>query len=203
MSIFDSGAVYKYAVDPILSPVQNVAAAMLPSDKRIIDIACGTGAFLFKLASKSKHVIGIDHSESMINLASKWRAKRLVNNVDFILDEEKRLTVFPNNSFDIATLSMALHQFSREIGLNVLRESIRISKEILIIDYSYPLSPTIYKYIVYLAEIIAGKEHYNNFKSYMDYGGLDYYLKKTGVKVQQNTRLKTNGIFTIVRCNRC
>ena len=202
MNIFDSGIVYKYSIDPILSPVQNIATAMIPSDNTIIDIACGTGAFVFILASKSKHVIGIDHSESMINLAIKVTEKKALDNVYFILDEERRLTAFRNNEFDIATLSMALHQFSQEIGFNVLSESIRISKEILIIDYSYPLTPNIYKYIVYLVERMAGKEHYSNFKSYMDFGGTDNYLKKIGLKMILTKKLKNNGIFTIIRCRK-
>ena len=202
MSIFNSGIVYKYIVDPILSPVQNIATSMLPSDKKIIDVACGTGAFVFKLASKSKHVTGLDHSETMIDLAMKVKESMSVKNVDFILDEETILSVFRNDEFDIATLSMVLHQFSIEMGLNVLWESIRISKEILIIDYSYPLSTDIYKYIVYLVERMAGKAHYNNFKSYMDFGGTNNYLKKTDLKALLIKKMKTNGIFTIFKCRK-
>jgi hypothetical protein len=97
---------------------------------------------------------------------------------------------------------MSLHQFSQEVGFNVLFESIRISKEILIIDYSYPLTPDIYKYIIYLVERVAGKSHYINFKSYMDYGGINNYLKKTDLKILCIKKLRTNGIFIIVRCRK-
>ena len=202
MSIVDSGIVYKYTIDPILSPVQNIATAMLPSDKKIVDIACGTGAFVFKIASKSKHVTGIDCSESMINTALKVKDRSSVKNVKFILSDAAKLNLLCNKEFDIAILSMALHQFSPEIGLNVLLESIRISTEILIIDYSYPLSPFINKYLVYLVERIAGKEHYVNFTSYMDYGGINTYLKKTGLKIILNKKQKNNGIFTIFKCKK-
>jgi ubiquinone/menaquinone biosynthesis C-methylase UbiE len=199
MSFFDNGVVYKYIIDPILSPFQDIGITMLPPDKKIIDIACGTGSFAFKLALKSKHVTGIDYSESMIRVAMKRKDRTAVNNVDFILDNAVNLKKFRHNEFDIATLSMAIHQFSQEMGFQVLIESMRIAREILIIDYSYPLIPDIYRYMVQLVERIAGKEHYSNFRSYIRFGGITNYLKEMSIKtiVKKSNR---NGIFTIFKC---
>jgi ubiquinone/menaquinone biosynthesis C-methylase UbiE len=201
MSVFDNGAVYRYIIDPILSPFQDIGINMLPRDKTIIDIACGTGSFAFKLALKSKHVTGIDYSESMIRVAMKRKDRTAVHNVDFIMDDAVNLNEFRHNEFDIATLSMAIHQFSQDMGFQVICESIRIAREILIIDYSYPLTPDIYRYIVHLVERIAGKEHYRNFRSYIRSGGMTSYLKDTGVKtiVKKSNR---NGIFTIFKCQK-
>ena len=112
-------------------------------------------------------------------------------------DGEEAYNMLKTDEFDIATISMALHQFPTILGLKIIDGLKRISKELIIIDYSFPLPKNIYKSIVYILERLAGRDHYKNFKSYLKYGGIESYIKE--VKLVKSFETKTgNNIFTIV-----
>jgi ubiquinone/menaquinone biosynthesis C-methylase UbiE len=199
MYFFNEGFIYKLLIDPLLSSVQDKAIRLIKPDRKIIDIACGTGALVFKLSKKAKHITGIDLSESMIETARKTQKKLNIRNVNFIVKDAKDLNCYKDNEFDISTISMVLHQFPTSVGIAILGEMKRISGEIIIIDYSCPLPDNIYNTIVYIIERLAGKEHYKNFKSFMKYGGIESFIKE--VKLDKSYETKTgNNIFTVLKC---
>jgi ubiquinone/menaquinone biosynthesis C-methylase UbiE len=199
MSIIDIGLVYKWFGDPILSPLQVSAMEYIDPGNKIIDIACGTGAFVYRMAKSAKFVTGIDLSSSMINLALKTKKKYNINNVEFFIKDACHLDDFKDNVFDYATLSMAIHQFTTDLGLKILNELKRIAKEIVIIDYTCPFPRNPYATTMYLIEKLAGKEHYKCFKNYMSIGGIEAIARNVGLEIIAS-KIRGNGIFTIVKC---
>ena len=105
---------------------------LISPDSNVLDVACGTGALVFKLRTKAKKVTGIDLNEEMINTAIKTQEKQNITNVDFQVMDATDLSIFKDNEFDQATISMAIHQFDPETARRVLLELKRVSKEIMI-----------------------------------------------------------------------
>lgn len=86
--------------------------ALLPPDKVVVDLGCGTGAMLPLLAGGAREVIGIDREEAMLEVA-RARIEGLPNaRVERgFLD---RLPL-PEDSVDLALCVLVLHHI-REIG---------------------------------------------------------------------------------------
>ncbi|HWQ49364.1 MAG TPA: methyltransferase domain-containing protein, partial [Methanosarcina sp.] len=104
---------------------------------KILDIATGTGQQAFAFAKKGCEVIGIDLSEAMLNVAKK---KNKYRNAKFEIADATNLP-FEDNSFDISSISFALHEMPLSIREKVLKEMVRVTKPkgiIVIADYDLP-----------------------------------------------------------------
>ena len=66
-------------------------------DKKILDIACGTGYGTYILSSRCKEIIGLDNSEDAINLAKR---KYIHKNLSF-LKADATSTNLESSSFDV------------------------------------------------------------------------------------------------------
>lgn len=172
----ESGGFYKTFIDPILNPMRKRVAAHIQSGQKIIDVACGTGAQIFEFAETSKIAVGVDLSESMIKTALNRKLEENISNVDFQTADATNLSQFKNQEFDIATLSLALHQFDPGLHPPILNELKRVAKKILIVDYSVPLPKNIAGYGSHFIEFLAGREHNRNFRKFYNLGGLEPIL---------------------------
>jgi len=197
--MIESGNFYSTFIDPILSPMRKRVALEISPGQKVIDIACGTGAQLFEIAKTSKQVIGIDLSESMIRYAEKTSKKLKLKNADFLIADATNLSFFMDNSFDVATLSLALHQFSPDLHSPILSEMKRLSRQIIIVDYAVPLPKNYAGVGSRVAEFLAGKEHNRNFKTYYKLGGLNTILPENNLTIQKS-ELFGKGAFQLVVC---
>lgn len=193
------GTIYKLLFDPMLSSLHSATARTIPGQLQILDIACGTGALAFELSKSARYVVGIDTSESMVETAHRTKNKLGIQNTEFIVADATDLSQFSTNEFDVATISLALHQFDTTTGLKILQEMKRIAKEVLIVDYASPLPANAYKPFIWMIEWIAGGNHYKNFKIYQQFGGISAYLKKLNLQVL-NTKCKGKSNFYLVLC---
>jgi ubiquinone/menaquinone biosynthesis C-methylase UbiE len=183
----------------MLSGLRGATASMIPDQLRIIDIACGTGALAFELSKNAAHVTAIDVSESMIATANQLKEKRGMQHVTFQVADATDLSSFSTNEFDVATISLAIHQFDTPTGLKILEELKRIARRILIVDYTSPLPANNYKSLTWFIEWMAGGDHFRNFKTYHEFGGIDTYLKQLQLQVIKKT-YKGKSIFSLVLC---
>ncbi len=83
---------------------------------KILDIATGTGQQAFAFAKKGYEVVGIDFSEAMLNVAKKKNKHR---NARFEIADATSLP-FEDNSFDVSSVSLALHEIPLSIREKVL-----------------------------------------------------------------------------------
>ncbi len=183
----------------MLSGLRKATTSMIPDQLRIIDIACGTGALAFALCKKASHVTAIDASESMIRKAEQTKEKLGIQNVTFQVADAKDLSSFRSKEFDVAIISLALHQFDTDTGLKLLKDMKRIAKEILIIDYTSPLPANYYKQLIWFIEWIAGGDHFKNFKAYQKFGGIQTYLGQLSLHRTRETK-KGKSIFSLLLC---
>lgn len=144
---------------------------------KILDIATGTGQQAFAFAKKGCEVIGIDLSEAMLNVAKK---KNKYRNAKFEIADATNLP-FEDNSFDISSISFALHEMPLSIREKVLKEMVRVTKPkgiIVIADYDLP-KKKISKYLVYYVTVLFETKYYKSFIK----SDLEVLLNKNRIKI--------------------
>ena len=91
----------------------------------VLDICTGTGEMAIRLAKRGADVTGVDITEAMLDQARR-----------------KGALPVPDKSFDVAVLSLALHDMPRKVRIEVLREARRVTRDrIVILDYHFPAWP--------------------------------------------------------------
>ena len=143
----------------------------------VLDVATGTGQQAFAFAKRGYDVIGVDLTESMLEIARKHNKGGLVK---FEAADATRLR-FEANSFDVSCVSFALHDMPPNIREKVLQEMVRVTKPngiIVIVDYDLPRNK-ISRAMVYRFITLYEGETYKQFIG----SDLDTLLHKTGIKV--------------------
>jgi len=196
----ESGNFYSTLIDPILAPMRKRVTSEINHGEKIIDIACGTGAQVFELFETASKIVGVDLSESMINHAQNSVKKRNILNAEFFVCDATHLSGFNENSFDIAIMSLALHQFDPRLHSSILSEMKRVAQRIIIVDYAVPLPKNYAGVGSRVAEFLAGKEHNHNFKQYCQLGGLKAILTANNLTIEKSV-LFGKGAFQLVVCS--
>lgn len=144
---------------------------------KILDVATGTGEQAFAFAKRGYEVIGIDLSEAMLNVAKK---KNKFKNVKFEVADATNLP-FEDNSFNVSSVSFALHDMPLSIREKVLKEMVRVTKPqgiIVIADYDLPRNK-IGKFLVYHFVALYEAEYYKTFIR----SDLETLLHKNRIKI--------------------
>lgn len=179
--------------DPILYiALQPIRIAVLEElaeakDKSILDLCCGTGNQLKLLAIKKfRHLHCLDLSESMLKIARKSSQP-----IRTYLEDATK-TSFKNESFDIVIISFAIHEKDRNTQVMMIEEAYRILKEkglLLVVDFVFDNNTKkIGKFGINVIERIAGKEHFKNFKNYIQNNGLLSLINNDKFKLLKNTK---------------
>src|SRR5882672_3895397 len=95
-----------------------VRLAGVRPDEQALDLCCGTGDVAFVLAKQRAQVVGLDFSAPMLAIARE-RAKRKAKNnlrpaqrVPHFTQGDATDIPFPDNSFDVVTISYGLRNLS-------------------------------------------------------------------------------------------
>ncbi len=76
--------------------------SLQPEDD-VLDVACGSGAFLKWHASHVHHIAGLDHSEIQIGLAKRWNRNRIAaGTAEFVAGDAAALP-WPDDTFSAVT----------------------------------------------------------------------------------------------------
>ena len=191
---------YDKIFEPLNSGLRKIGMKMYPvkAGMNVIDIGCGTGAHLRLYQKENCNIFGIDLSAAMLKVARN----KLGNDADLRLCNATD-TGFDDNKFDIILGSTVLHEMSEQVRLDVLKETKRILKNdgrILLIDF-HPdslkkLKGVYSKIIITISELLAGREHYKNYRHFMKNGGLPSLIKSTSFEVE-NQKIVSGGNFGI------
>jgi ubiquinone/menaquinone biosynthesis C-methylase UbiE len=165
--------IYDPLVEPVLTGLREDLTHSLVElhIKNILDVGCGTGSQLRRLAGKGIQCTGIDRSEGMLRVARKKSS-----GIDYIQADATALP-FREHHFQAAIISLALHEKSPEEGRMILREMLRVLQPdgyLIIVDYHFTEGRQwIADKAVSLAEFLVGGEHYRNFRYYRKNGELN------------------------------
>jgi SAM-dependent methyltransferase len=198
MALINEGLQYRLLIDPFLDRVHSRAAAMIDPGARVIDVACGNGTLAVKMAERAGHVTGIDISEGSLRFA-RHRARKLgLDNTEFRVQDANDLSALSNPSFDVATISMAVHQFSPETGPHILGQLKTIARAVVVIDYAHPQPKNFSGFIVRTIERIAGREHFAHFKAYQRGRGMEGILERMDLEASEKV-VSNSGIFVVMK----
>jgi demethylmenaquinone methyltransferase/2-methoxy-6-polyprenyl-1,4-benzoquinol methylase len=121
-------------------------ANQLPNEQiRVLDVCCGTGNSAIAIGKKNinKTVIGIDLSSDMLKVARNKAIKNKINNISFKEMNASKMD-FSSGSFDVVTISLALHEMPQKLIDLILTEAGRVLKpngKLYIIDWDRPKHP--------------------------------------------------------------
>ncbi|MCK3682612.1 class I SAM-dependent methyltransferase [Maribellus sp. YY47] len=193
----ESGIFYSTVIDPFLQQLRKRVSQHINPGDRVIDVACGTGAQLFELARLTASVTGVDLSDSMVRFAQKEANKRKLTDARFYDEDARDLSRFYGDKFDVAILSLALHQFDPDLRHPVLLEIQKVANKIVVLDYAVPLPGNYVGVASRVAEFLAGRDHNRNFKSYTRAGGLESILPGNGLSIEKAQAIG-KGAFQLV-----
>jgi ubiquinone/menaquinone biosynthesis C-methylase UbiE len=189
--------VYKLFIDPMLRNLRSKVASLIPEDSSVIEIASGTGAQSLILAQKCRKVVGIDIDDANTFSASK-RAKDLsLDNINYHTADGRDLSFISDKEFDFTTITLALHELNDETRMKILTEMKRVSKHLIIADYSTPLPKNVAGWGSRHIEMLVGGDHYAGFKNYMERGGLLAILEDMGFIIESQHTAVNSAIIII------
>lgn len=141
-------------------------------DKSILDLCCGTGNQMKLLAKHGfTNLHCLDLSSSMLEIAKKTDHQIKIYN------EDATKTHFDNRTFDITTISFALHEKDQITQQKLMEEIHRLLKNeglLLAVDFVFDeRTPMMSKVGISFVERLAGGDHYKNFKNYIQNNGLN------------------------------
>ena len=183
--------IFYLALKPIRIAVMN--ELLKYKEKIILDLCCGTGNQI-KLLSKHgfRNLYCLDISDSMLEIA-----KRSDSSIK-IYNEDATKTNFDNASFDVVIISFAIHEKDRNTQQALINEAYRIIKKdgfMLVVDYVFDNKTTKFgRILISIIERIAGREHYGNFKNYIQNKGLLSLVKKDKFKLIKYNRMSSGAV---------
>ncbi len=162
MANYAVAKLYDFLLYPFLNKIRKKTAKIIIqlNPKSVIDICCGTGNQLEYLKNTDIKLTGIDLSPAMLKVAK---------HID-CYEQDARDIQFPDKSFDLVMIQLALHEKSFEDQKMIIDEASRITRNnghLLIVDYEIneKTKPSS-RYIINAIEFLAGKEHFRNFREY-------------------------------------
>ncbi len=178
--------------DKLIAPNQDrmfgKIKVIIEPDSEILDVGCGTGRLEFFLADKCKKITGIDLSKKNIKLAEQNLEKSNAGNIVF------RHTGFDNfiknnsHTFDYVITTYVIHELPYKERLSLLKGVSGIAEKIIVGDYLVPRPRGFWSVLNEIVEFAAGKDHYDNFKSFVRHEGIAGLLDQSGLEIHQEIK---------------
>ncbi|WP_067934268.1 class I SAM-dependent methyltransferase [Alicyclobacillus kakegawensis] len=131
-----------YRVEPLFAQGDDLQyllkAVPLTGDERVLDVATGAGHVALAFAPHVEQCVGIDLTDSMVEVATDFARERGIGNVHFATGDAEHLP-FSAASFDLVTCRFAAHHFA-DVG-RAVQEVARVLKPggaFLLIDHYAP-----------------------------------------------------------------
>lgn len=154
----------------------------------ILDVGCGTGVHLELYNRYQCELFGIDTSASMLDIARG----RLGDDADLRLGDASHMP-FEDRAFDLIITMLVLHEMDHITRSAVIDEIKRILKHdghLLIIDFHpgpiQPFKGWLTKLVILLSEIAAGRQHFRNYRHFMDIKGLPVLIEQHSLHIEKH-----------------
>lgn len=179
--IYD-GRPYGWLVEPLIAALHRRIAARVPADARVLDACCGTGALSRLLAAQGCEVVGVDLSPKQIAQARRTRASG-AERLRFETGDVAHLTGHDSGGYDVAVVTLALHEMPPKARPHVLRELARVAREVHVVDFMVPMPWNAAGLRNRTLEVLAGPEHFGGFRDFVRRGGLPPLVREAGQTV--------------------
>jgi ubiquinone/menaquinone biosynthesis C-methylase UbiE len=135
---------------------------------------------------KNCKVVGADLSVRMIDFAKKLNC---YNDVEFLHIDIGDITAFEENHFDYSVMCQVIHELPSDKQRNVIKELRRVGRKTIILDSNTPLPKNAVGHVIRMIDATIGRDHYDNFKSYITSGGIIGILERLGLTSQITQRI--------------
>ena len=194
------GKLYNYLIDPNTGDTRKIISSLIEKNSKIIDIGCGTGSLAFHLSEKGSNILGIELSKRMVEYANSAKEGKNIPNVKFIYGNAEKVSELTNERFDYAIFSLSLHEMKSETRHKILEEIKKVSDKIIVYDYLVRQSFSIQGASNSIIEFLAGREHYRNYKSFLEENGVYGILEKNGFKIEKTIIDKGHYVCVKAKC---
>jgi ubiquinone/menaquinone biosynthesis C-methylase UbiE len=193
---------YSTFLDPLLKEIRvfTLEFADVKKGDRVLDVCCGTGDQAFYYVKKGAIVTGIDLNPEMLEIALSRKQKYGVNDIYFKVADAAALP-FQDHIFDIASISLALHEIEsskRDAVISEMKRVVKNDGSLIFIDFKVPFVSNTASYLIKAAEYLAGKNNRESLKSYIEEGGLPILLGRNKLKQEKISYFK-DGLLTIIK----
>lgn len=152
------------------SPRNAVCSQIQGLNLKILDMCTGTGQSIINVAERNPtaEITAVDLSPEMLEIAQRDIHARKLNNIKIMLGDATD-TNLPNNSFDIITISLVLHELPPELAAKILAEAHRLLKEdgkLIVTEWERP-SKLVQKIIFLPIELLEPKPYKKFIKADM------------------------------------
>jgi len=177
---------YMFLIEPLLLKAKNSVTrrVLRLKPKELLEVGCGTCLQSLKIAQAGVKVVGVDISDKMFPSAPDIPEKLTIGVAD------GTNLPFPDDSFDLTLISLALHEMAAEKRLPIIKELIRTLRPggaVLILDYDTGImnSRGLTSWLIKAIESLAGREHHANFRDFLRNGGAPGHLTRLGYRVSR------------------
>ena len=180
---------YDQLVEPFNTGLRGVGLKLYspPAGARVLDMGCGTGTQLELYRRQGCDVVGLDPSPAMLRQARSKLGQGVL-----LVRGDAACAPFSDGSFHLVLISMALHEMPPAGRDTVLSEARRLMGErgrVLLVDFHpgplrWPRGP-LHRGLLLIMEVLAGREHFRNFRSFLATGGVAPMLAKHDLGVVQ------------------
>ena len=143
----------------------------IDSEKKVLELACGTGQITFLMADKAKAWTATDYSENMVNEALKRKKQEKPEcKAEFETADATNLT-YENEQFDVVVIANALHIMPDPD--TALKEIYRVLKtDGIIFAPTFVYEPGYSKTLIWLMEKVGFKTYHKSTRNeFMEYVG--------------------------------
>ncbi len=176
----NTATIYDFLFSRVLTNIHETIRTCLTFNKakNVVDLCCGTGQQLRRLADKDMTLTGVDLSQAMLYQARKKSPESI-----HYLETDAGNTGLPAGKFDAVIITFALHEKPAAEHLSIFKEACRLLTPegvILIADYCEApeeiSSQLMSKVIFQSVERLAGINHYHCYKDWMTNGAVEGFL---------------------------
>lgn len=153
----------------------------------VLDVGCGTGSHLLAYQKAGCEVYGIDMSPAMLKIAQK----KLGDQAKLYQGDASKMP-YDDDLFDLITTTLTLHEMApetRDAVLGEMKRTLKPDGRLLLIDF-HPGSLRfpkgwLFKIIITISEIAAGREHYKNYRQFIRNQGLPALIEAHHLAIEK------------------
>lgn len=192
------GKFYDRLIAPNQDKLFEQIKEIIKDNSKVLDVGCGTGRLAFQLSEKCEMIVGLDLSSTNISVADTNLKINPKPNISFVHGDVKKIKREYDDKFDYAVLTYVIHEMPENERIKVLTDIKAVADKIIIGDYIVPTPKSLMGLLNIFVEYFAGKEHYRNFKTYVENGGIKYLIKESNLAIVNEIENKPSTAHLVV-----